>query len=111
MPCIRLVNDNYSNTCNMEAVTFEIKTSSGITITYHDMIILSFKGAMQSHDVGMGVGEHVTEDSKHTTPTHNHPYISSLAGSGLYVWSRETTSGADLVEIVARHRRSCPPLV
>ena len=33
------------------------------------MIILSFKGAMQSHDVGMGVGEHVTEDSKYTIPT------------------------------------------
>ena len=38
------------------------------------MIILSFKGAMQSHDVGMGVGEHATEDSKHTTTTHNYPY-------------------------------------
>ena len=31
------------------------------------VIILSFKGAMQFYDVGIGVGKHVTEDSKHHT--------------------------------------------
>ena len=50
---------------------------------------------MQSHDVGMGVGEHVTEDSKHTTPIHNHPYISTLAGSGVRLDLRDYISCRD----------------